>query len=147
MPGVVTDDFFATLGVPFLLGRGIAPRETDTAVLAYRVWRGKFSADPAILGRKIILDGRLYAVVGVLPPNHRSVAGFGIAPDVYLPVVHDDELVQLYARLPRGMTLAVARARLRTVFDQLDRLHPKDIWKRAKQVRVMGVTGFDVLTS
>jgi hypothetical protein len=31
--GVVTDDFFSTLGIPFLLGRGIAPGETNTAVL------------------------------------------------------------------------------------------------------------------
>jgi hypothetical protein len=41
--GVVTEDFFSTLGVPLLLGRGIAPGETDTAVLSYRIWRGAFA--------------------------------------------------------------------------------------------------------
>jgi putative ABC transport system permease protein len=34
--GMVTDDFFGTLGVPFLLGRGIAPGDTNTAVLSNR---------------------------------------------------------------------------------------------------------------
>ncbi len=143
--GIVTDDFFKTLGIPLTLGRGIAPHERDTAVLSNRVWRGKLGGDPGILGRKMILDGRLYTVVGVLPAEHRSVVGFGISPDVYLPVTHDDEVVQLYARMPRGMTLAVARARLRTVFDQLDRLHPNNDGKRTDRTRVMGVTGFDIL--
>lgn len=143
--GVVTDDFFTTLGIPFLLGRGIAPGETNTTVLSDRVWRGAFAGNPAILGRKIILDGRIYTVAGVLPPNHRSVAGFGLSPDIYIPAAHDDDLVQFYARMPKGMTIPVARVRLRTIFDQLDRIHPKDGWKRTNQVRVTGVTGFDVL--
>ena len=87
--GTVTDDFFSTLGVPFLLGRGIAPGETNTAVLSNRVWRGTFADDPAILGRKLILEGRVYTVAGVLPADHRSVVGFGISPDIYIPVAHD----------------------------------------------------------
>ncbi len=88
--GVVTDDFFTTLGTPFLLGRGIAPRETDTAVLSYGVWRGKFNGDLAILGRKLILDGRIFTIAGVLPANHRSIVGFAISPDVYIPVTRDE---------------------------------------------------------
>ncbi|MDQ2840105.1 MAG: ABC transporter permease [Acidobacteriota bacterium] len=143
--GVVTDDFFTTLGAPFLLGRGIAPHETDTAVLSYRVWRSKFAGDKAILGRKLILDGRILTIAGVLPADHRSIVGFAISPDIYIPVVHDDDAVQFYARMPKGMTIPMARARLLSVFGQLDRIHPKEGWKRTNQVRVTGVTGFDVL--
>ncbi len=143
--GVVTEDFFSTLGCPFLLGRGISIGETTTAVLSERVWRGSFGSDPAILGRKLILDGRVYSIAGVLPANHRSIAGFGLSPDIYVPLARDDEQVQFYARMPKGMTLAIARARLLSVFGQLDRIHPMEGWKRTNQVRVMGVTGFDVL--
>ncbi len=144
--GVVTDDFFTTLGVPFLLGRGIAPGETNTAVISYRLWRGMFGGDLSIIGRKLIFEGRPYTLSGVLPANHRSVVGFGIAPEVYIPVAHPDEYVQLYARMPKGMTIAVARARLRSVFEQLDRIRPeKDGWKRAEWTRVTSVTGFDLL--
>ena len=143
--GVVTNDFFSTLGIPLLLGRGIAHRETDTAVLSYRIWRRVFAADPAILGRKLILEGRVYTVVGVLPADHRSVAGFGLSPEIYIPVLHDDEYVQFYGRMPQGMNVALARERVRGVAEQLDRIRPKDGWARSKQVRVTGVTGFDVL--
>ena len=79
---------------------------------------------------------------GVLPANHRSVAGFGISPEIYLPITHDDELVQLYGRLPKGMNIPVARERLRSVFARLDRINPHDDWKRADNPRVTGVTGF-----
>ncbi len=148
--GVVTDDFFRTLGVPFLLGRGIAPGETNTAVLSYRIWRRAFAEDPTILGRKLILDGRLYTITGVLPANHRSIAGFGLSPEVYVPVLHDDEYVKFYARMPKGMTLPIARARLQSVLEQLDRVHPvhADVhWKRTDGTRVTGVTGFEMLNA
>ena len=143
--GVVTDDYFATLQCPFLLGRGITPGETTAAVLSDRVWRGTFGGDPAILGRKLILDGRIYSIAGVLPANHRSIAGFSLSPDIYIPVTHDNDDVQFYARMPKGMTIPIARARLKSVFEQLDQINPKEGWKRANQVLVMGVTGFDVL--
>src|SRR5580700_2661215 len=143
--GTVTDDFFSTLHVPILLGRGIAPGETNTAVLSYRVWRGTFAADPGILGRKLILEGRLYTVAGVLPADHRSVVGYGIAPDIYIPVENPEASVQCYARMPKGMTRPMARARLLSLFEQLDRIRPKEGWQRTSQMRITGVTGLDLL--
>jgi predicted permease len=145
--GLITDDFFATLGIPLLLGHGISPGDTNTAVLSYRTWHGIFAGNPDIVGQKLILEGQVYVIAGVLPANHRSVAGFGISPEIYLPVTGDDDRVQFYARLPKGMNLPIARERLRSVFAQLDQIQPrfKDAWKRANQVRMTGVTGFEVL--
>src|SRR5437016_14434200 len=108
--GLVTDDYFGVLGVPFHLGRGIAPGETDTAVLSYRLWRGRFAGDASILGRKTVLDGRVHTIVGVLPADHRTIIGFGISPEIYVPAVHENDIVQFYARLPEGMLLAVLGA-------------------------------------
>jgi predicted permease len=143
--GVITDDYFTTLQCPFLLGRGVAPGETTTAVLSERVWRGTFGGDPAIIGRKLILDGRVYSIAGVIPANHRSIAGFGLSPDVYLPAMRDDDSVQLYARMPKDMTIPIARGHLLSLLKQLDRIAPKNGWKRTKPLVVTGVTGFDVL--
>ncbi len=143
--GVVTDDYFSVLGVPFHLGRGIAPGEVNTAVLSHRLWSSRFARDSGVLGRHMVLDGRPYTIVGVLPAEHRNIVGFGFSPDIYVPVIHDDEIVQFYARMPGGMALAVARDRLRSVFQELDRIHPKEGWKRTREMRVTGVTGMDVL--
>ena len=144
--GLVTDDYFGTLGVPFHLGRGIASGETDTAVLSDRLWRTRFAADVGILGREIVLDGKLHTIVGVLPADHRTIVGFGFSPEIYIPAVREDDFVQFYARMPKGMNIAEARARLTTVFQELDRIYPKDGWKRGGQVQITGVTGMDILT-
>ncbi|HYL73705.1 MAG TPA: ABC transporter permease [Bryobacteraceae bacterium] len=143
--GAVTDDYFSVLGVPFQLGRGIAPGETTTAVLSHRLWRNRFGSDPGVLGRHVVLDGRPCTIVGVLPADHRNIVGFGFSPDIFVPAIHDDEIVQFYARMPQGMTIPIARERLKSVFRELDRVHPKEDVKRSRNVLVTGVSGMDVL--
>ncbi len=75
IPGALaTADFFSTLGVSPLLGRGFLagedkPGAERVAVLSEGFWRGHFNADPQILGRSIIIDSRLCKVVGVMPAN------------------------------------------------------------------------------
>ncbi len=73
------------------------------------------------------------------------MVGFGISPEIYVPVAHDGDYVQLYARMPQGMTLPIARARLQAVLEQLDRIHPNGDWKRRPGTRVTSLTGFDLL--
>ena len=77
---MVTDDFFQTLGIPFLIGRGIAPGWNGYGgYCCERIWRSAFGQDPAILGRKVILEGRATPWFGgVLPANNRSIFGFGV---------------------------------------------------------------------
>jgi predicted permease len=143
--GLVTDDYFSTLGVPLSLGRGIASGETDTAVLSHRLWVSRFGGDATVPGRRLILDGRPYTIVGVLPADNRNIEGFGFSPDIYVPAIHDDDMVQLYARMPRGKTIPQARAILQRVFQELDQIHPREGWKRTTMIRVTGVTGVAVL--
>ena len=143
---LVTDDYFGLLGVPLSLGRGIASGVTDSGVLSLGLWLRGFGGDVIALGRRLILDGRPYTVVGVLPADNRNLEGFGFSPDIYVPAIHDDDMVQFYARMPRGMTIPQARASLRRVFQELDRIRPLEGgWKRAGGIRVTGVTGVSVL--
>src|SRR5215469_8402305 len=58
------------LGAAPTLGRGImAADPANTALLSDKIWRTRFSADPAIVGKSIRLNGEAYAVVGVMPPD------------------------------------------------------------------------------
>lgn len=142
--GVVTDDFFSTVDVPFLLGRGIAPGETTAVAISERLWRSRFGSDAHILGRPMTLDGRIYSITGVLPADNRSLIGFGWSADVYVPALRDGDRVQFYARLPPGMTRQVAKARLEAVLAELDRIDPLEGQKRAGQTRITGVSGLDI---
>jgi putative ABC transport system permease protein len=38
-------------------------------LLSDKIWRGRFGADPNILGKTITLDGFAYSVIGVMPPD------------------------------------------------------------------------------
>jgi len=72
----VTDGTLSILGVPPLLGRIFSraddsPGAPATAVLTYGYWRRKFSGDPSVVGKTIIVDGKARQIIGVLPRNFR----------------------------------------------------------------------------
>jgi predicted permease len=67
----VTGAFFRVLGVAPALGRVLLPDDDQpggtAAVLSHALWRERFGADPAVIGEPIILEGRPYTIVGVMP--------------------------------------------------------------------------------
>ena len=67
-------NFFSVLGVSPQLGPGFPNGgplfSTELiAVISDRLWRERYSAAPEIIGRQIVLNGRSYTVVGVMPPR------------------------------------------------------------------------------
>jgi hypothetical protein len=72
--GMSLGGFFRTLGTVPEVGRFFLPGEVaDSAgplvVLSDSLWRTSFSADPAVIGRSLDIDGVPHAVVGVAPPG------------------------------------------------------------------------------
>jgi predicted permease len=67
----MSGEVFAALGVPPLLGRTFTQQEDEeqqqVAVLSYGMWRSRFHGDANVLGSKIILYRKPYAVIGVMP--------------------------------------------------------------------------------
>jgi hypothetical protein len=84
----VTGNLFRVLGTPPLMGRTFTDDETfdgkaRVAVLSYGTWQGLFAADPAIIGKSIVLSGRTTTVVGVMP---RSFFFPGRDVQIWVPV-------------------------------------------------------------
>ncbi len=83
------------LGVPMARGRFFTEAEAmhaDTAssnvvVVSYDAWQRRWSADPAVVGSRAEINGRLREVVGVLPEEFRLPTEFGTLDgiDVYFP--------------------------------------------------------------
>jgi putative ABC transport system permease protein len=68
----VTAGFFSTLEVRPLLGRTFAPGDDrpatrSLAVLSESVWRRRFAASSAVLGKTILVNGAPSTVIGVMP--------------------------------------------------------------------------------
>ncbi len=73
MVELVTGNYFDVLQVPAVLGRTFAPGETvigaaePLIVISREFWERRFAADPAVLGRTVLLDGRRHTIIGVAP--------------------------------------------------------------------------------
>jgi putative ABC transport system permease protein len=131
----VSTDYFAVLGVTPLFGHTFATDE-PVALLGERLWRRKFAAATDVVGRTIILDGRAYAVVGVMPERAdlRGVSG-GDPSDVYVPITQIDREtlrrrgaglgIHGIARLAPGTTIEQAREDLAAVAAHLAVLYPE----------------------
>src|SRR5437588_108245 len=71
---LVTANFFTTLQIDPELGRGFVEQEdhpgaSHVVLMADSLWKSRFASDPQILGKKILLDGESYEVVGIAPPG------------------------------------------------------------------------------
>ena len=124
----VAGNFFDVVGVPMAAGRGFTAREgradLDPAVvvISHRFWRQRLGGTNAVIGSTLIFNARPYTVTGVMAEGARSLAGFGLSPEVYLPVgrtlMPDFDstgpvaTIQLVGRLRDDQTLAGGRSAL-----------------------------------
>ena len=71
LPGLsISHDFFKTLGVYAAIGRDFGPNEPGgSIILTDAVWRSRFAADPAVIGRGVQIAGESHVIVGVMPPD------------------------------------------------------------------------------
>jgi predicted permease len=72
----VSAGLFAVLGVEPRLGRAFLPQEdapghNQVVILADSLWRRRYGADPALVGKTIAVDGSPHVVVGILPSSFR----------------------------------------------------------------------------
>src|ERR1041384_2148772 len=83
---LVTGEYFQVLGGGAALGRTLLPEDASAPgrqpvmVLSYQAWQKRFSADPQIVGKKILLRGYPYDVVGVASAGF---AGLGSRPSEF----------------------------------------------------------------
>ena len=108
-------NFFDVLGIHPAAGRLYTQHDEGTlvAVVSHGFWRKRLASDPTALGRTLLVNGRPYTLVGVLPPGYRSVMGHGVAPEIYAPVRLDAQpRCRPFGRLRAGMTRTQARQSL-----------------------------------
>ena len=72
---LVSDNYFKSLGIRPSLGRAFTPQEASAfdasayAVLSDRFWKAKFAGAPDVVGKTFKMNGIVYTVVGVAPPD------------------------------------------------------------------------------
>ncbi|MDX2057470.1 MAG: ABC transporter permease, partial [Gemmatimonadales bacterium] len=129
----VTPDLFPLLGVRPALGRLFGPEDeaADQAViLSDRLWRRRFGADPAIVGRTIQLNGHAMRVAGVMGPEFRFPPFWATGAELWAPLPlaarasSRSESIRVFGRLKPAVSLERARSEMATITRRLEAESP-----------------------
>ncbi len=134
----VSQNFFALLGVPPLLGRGFNEEEckwngSPAVILSHAYWARRFAADPGVIGRSLTLNDKPTTVVGVMAPtfDFASVFSPGSRVDILTPFPLTQETdrwgntLAVIGRLKPGVTVAQAQTEFDLLNRQLKQAHPE----------------------
>ncbi|HYY56154.1 MAG TPA: ABC transporter permease [Pyrinomonadaceae bacterium] len=131
----VTPNFFAALGVQPAQGRVFSDEEgqlgrEQVAVIKQSLWERRFASDPSIVGRQVMLDGRSFTVVGVLPqsfnfPFSSSEVWAPLAFDPKEQVSRGNHYLRIIGLLKPGVTRAQAQAEMNTISLEAARQFPE----------------------
>jgi putative ABC transport system permease protein len=81
--GLVSVNLFDVLGTRPFMGRRFSPDEDQpngppVVLLSHALWRTRFGADAAVIGRKTLLDDVPVEIIGVMPPDFRLPTDFTV---------------------------------------------------------------------
>jgi putative ABC transport system permease protein len=152
----VSAPYFRILGEAPALGRVFRDEEDQVpdrdavVVLADGLWRRRFGADPSVVGRTIVLDGRAYRILGVMPPGF---TGLSDQADLWVPFVMSGpgldsrgrRWFNAVARLKSGVTEGQAQSEMDAISQRLETAYPTTNEKRGAEVIGLGVETFSNL--
>ncbi len=120
------------MGFRPIKGRSFIPGEENGTVRAVligeRYWRERFSSDPEILSRRLIVDGEPSAIIGVLPREFQILYGgyqvVGLLDHKAESSDRTERMLQVIARLKPGISLDQARAEMKVISARISLLSP-----------------------
>src|SRR6185295_3620069 len=135
---LVTTNFFSVLGADAALGRTfVADDESQAAprtiLLSWATWQRRFGGDPAIVGRRVQVNGQPTTVVGVMPAGFRLL----MPPDASVPddlqawqllnpgvptrAPRGQHFLRVVGRMREGVTVEQARREIESIAAQISR--------------------------
>lgn len=121
------------LGIPPVAGRAFMddeekPGAAPVAMIGEGLWKRRFGADPALIGRTIILNDTPTTVVGIAPASLNLISG----GDVYTPLTIDpakeirlNHQIFTVGRLKPGVSMAQAQAEMDAISTHLGEQYPE----------------------
>jgi putative ABC transport system permease protein len=129
----VSAKFFQVLGVKPMLGRDFQadddrPSAAPVVLLSHSTWQQWFNRNPEVLGKALVINGRPFMIVGVIPKNFRFYEDAGL----YTPLgLGADEMkersshsIRVIGRLKPEITIEQARSRMIALAANLAKEYP-----------------------
>ena len=144
---MVSGTYFSTLGINPILGRVFTteddrlPDAYPYVILSYAYWQSRFSADPEVIGKNLIVNNYKMTVVGVLQPGFNGVQ-LERSPKIFVPLMMEKEMfvgnpndmlkerrnrwVNAFGRLKPGITREQAKASLQPFMHSMLEMEVKE---------------------
>jgi len=140
----VDSSFFSTVQASPELGRTFAPEDdqpgrNNVVVISHALWQTMFRENAEILSESLLLDGRSYHIIGVMPAAfqypHKTDLPYGDASirntQIWVPIAlspqqradRDNSNGYVIARLKSGISVREAQAEMTVIMSHLDVLH------------------------
>ncbi|HUE03453.1 MAG TPA: ABC transporter permease, partial [Bryobacteraceae bacterium] len=129
----VSPGYFRVFGTNPLYGRAFTPAEEvdggpATAAIGYALWTRRYHQSPGAIGRRLIIQGKGYTIVGVMPKDFQTAN-----IDVWIPAqinawlmrIRDARFYSGVGRMKPGVTIAQAHDDLARVQHQLGEQFPQ----------------------
>ena len=139
--GMVTANFFDVLGAAPAIGRTFRPEDGapgahPVILLGWPLYERRYGADPAVIGRRILVNDRPTTVIGVMPRSFRLL----MPPDASVP---DDlqawlpfsaaitrgprgqQYLRVVGRMKPGVTIGQARTDVTSIASRISREFPE----------------------
>ncbi|MGH9401719.1 MAG: ABC transporter permease [Terriglobia bacterium] len=123
--------------VPKTPVRSGQPGAARVVVLSNSLWQGRFGGSPAVIGKKLILNGEVFTIVGVMPPGFDFPGGVELwvpprfvvpahplRPNVDPRTMRGSHYFETLARLKPGVTLRQARADIAILVRHIGQEYP-----------------------
>jgi putative ABC transport system permease protein len=131
---VATPSLFTVLGAHPIIGRTFLPDEDKPGgsrlmILSEALWRRRFNADPAIVGRTITGSGVVYTIVGVMPASFtypQANTEFWTNLVMQPPTRRGPFMLMTVGRLRPEATIAQAQAEMTALGRRIEQGAPRD---------------------
>ena len=134
LPGaLVTANFFDVMGITPVMGRVFtAENEAEgrdtVVVISHGLWQRRFGGANDVLGRTIVLSGRTFEVIGVMPPALRwpdkAQVWRPLAPNQQLRDSRNSFWLPVMGRLKAGVPPDTAQREMTQIGDRIEQAFP-----------------------
>jgi predicted permease len=132
----ISSGLFSVFGVTIERGRAFSPEDdrlgsAPVMLISHRLWQRLFGGNHSALNSSLVLDGKSYAVIGVVPAGFELDGNPNL--DVFTPLGQDTSptmqrrdrhSIGVVGRLKPGVTLAQAQAELNLIGRKLSKQYP-----------------------
>jgi predicted permease len=170
---LVSGNYYTVLGVAPAAGRLFTaaddrvPGGHPVAIISFAYWRRRFGGEPSAIGKKVLIDGTSFTIVGVTPPDFFGLQ-VGDAPEISVPIMMQPQImpdkenwlgrsrntvdwINPFGRLKPGVSAAQATSGLQRLFQGIQTQLAAEIglekatwrkeWVEAKLVLIPGGAG------